>query len=201
MKKIFTTLITLFFLAGCQSTLVQKSANQVLTNAPADKAQVVFMRVSALGGAVQASLFDTTSGTPEFIGISSTGTKLAYMVEPGERTFMVTGESADYLQANLEAGKTYYAVVAPRMGVWSARFSLRPIHKNRVFDNDFNMENSKFEKWLKDTTLVENAPTAIEWFEKNKGKIAKKHSKYWSAWNEKSVQDKKQFTLNPADHG
>ena len=34
--------------------------------------------------------------------------------------FSVVGEAADFLEADLAAGKTYYIQVAPRMGAWKA---------------------------------------------------------------------------------
>ena len=66
--------------------------------------------------AIQASVYDVTSGAPEFIGIVSNDTKISYMTSPGEHMFMVVGESADFLKASVVEGKTYYTVVSPRMG-------------------------------------------------------------------------------------
>jgi hypothetical protein len=90
-----------------------------------DKALVVFMRPSSLGFAVQSSVFDVTDGSPVFVAIVSALTKVAHYAEPGERRYMVIGESADFMAANLDSGKVYYSLVTPRFGVWKARFSLR----------------------------------------------------------------------------
>src|SRR5678815_5415246 len=79
-----------------------------------DQALVIFMRSSAMGGAVQASVFDVSGAGEKLVGIVSTGTKVGYYVAPGERTFMVVSEAADFMQANLVAGRTYYALVTPR---------------------------------------------------------------------------------------
>lgn len=73
-------------------------------------------------------------------------TKVAYHTEPGEHMFMVIAESADFMQATLEAGKTYYAQIVPRPGVWKARFSFRPI-------NDIAGE-TRLQQWIAETTMV-----------------------------------------------
>jgi hypothetical protein len=88
--------------AGCsvQSSLMTKTAASMALAAPtSDKAVVVFLRPSNLGGAIQASVFDVSRGAPSFIGIVSAGTKLAYATAPGLRRFMVIGESADFMDA------------------------------------------------------------------------------------------------------
>jgi len=91
-------------------------------------AKVVFMRVGKMGGAISASVFDVTEpGEPKFIGIVRQSSKVAYPVKPGLYTFMVISEAADFMQAAVLGGKTYYALVTPRMGVWKARFSFQPV--------------------------------------------------------------------------
>ena len=60
----------------------------------AGESSIVFMRASALGGAVAASVFDVTSEETKFVGLVNYGTKVAHPVKPGNYTFMVIGESA-----------------------------------------------------------------------------------------------------------
>ena len=80
--------------------------------------------------AIQSTVFDVTDDAPRMVGIVSAKTKIAYEVAPGEHHFMVVSEAADFMRADLAAGKTYYALVTPRMGVWRARFSLLPPNRN-----------------------------------------------------------------------
>ncbi len=50
---------------------------------------------------------------------------------------MVVSEAADFAKADVEAGKTYYVLVTPRMGWWKARFSLRPLMREQLDGKDF----------------------------------------------------------------
>lgn len=94
---------------------------------PSGKSRVVFMRSSFVGSVINATVYDVTRGEPIFIGILPNASKLVYDVEPGEYTFMVTSEVADFMKATVRAGRTYYAVVTPRMGAMMARFSFAPV--------------------------------------------------------------------------
>jgi hypothetical protein len=168
------------------------------TQVPAtDKAQVVFMRPSAFGGAIQASLFDVSSDETKFIGIVSTGTQISHMVGPGEHVFMVVSEAADFLEANLVGGKTYYAVVTARMGAWKARFSMSPVRNNAA--GDYQYQSDRFQNWLKKMRFVENTPESIAWFDANKANIKDKQIRYWEVWQQKTEVDLAERTLNQGD--
>ena len=114
---IFTLLGTLL-LAGCASNPMDPVADQTIPAAAPDKAQVVFMRDAYTGKAIVSSLYDVTDGKTQFIGVMANGTKIAYPTTPGKHTFMVVSEAADFMAADLVAGKSYYALVSPRMGLW-----------------------------------------------------------------------------------
>ena len=198
MKTKLLFLATVILLAtGCASTKMLDRANQQVEVPTADRAQLIFMRSSALGGAVQSTVFDATSTDPEFIGILSTGKKLSYSVDPGEHVFMVIGESADFMEANLAEGKTYYAMVTPRMGAWKARFSMHPVRNGA--EGKFQYESDRFQGWLKKTSFVENTTESIAWFNANLDSIVSKQTKYWEVWQQKSAEDLAERTLNPDD--
>ena len=144
-----------------------------------DKALVVFMRPSSLGFAVQSSVFDVTDNNPEFIAIVSAKKKVAHYAAPGKRRFMVIGESADFMGATLEPGKVYYALVTPRMGLWKARFSLRPVHAAEIPTADF-------EDWFGDTEWVENQPSADVWAKQNMDSIKEKMHDDLDEWVHKA---------------
>lgn len=201
MKNLINTafaLVVFAMVTGC-STMSghMKVAPEAEPKATDDKALLVFIRPSALGAAVQASLYDVTNDDVEFIGISSYQTKVPYMVEPGEHKFMVVGESADFMKATLEAGKTYYAVVSPRMGFWKARFSFKPIR--RTGEGEFTVSSEEFASWLKNGKFVEKQPTADIWFEENKADIRAKRDKYWPAWEGKEASEQQNQTMNADD--
>jgi hypothetical protein len=157
-----------------------------------DQALIVFLRASKLGYAISSSLFDVTTDENKFLGVFKAGIKIGYDVAPGEYTFMVIGESADFMKAKVEAGKTYYVVVAPRMGWNKARFSLDPLRQA-------DLAGDEFAKWNKSTYFVENTPETIEWAEKNANDISNKRARYWEKWSEKTDAEKASQTLNPED--
>ncbi len=138
-------------------------------------ALVVFMRPSGLGFAVQAAVFEASSEEPEMVGIVSTKTKIAYQAKPGEHRFMVVSESADFMDATLTQSMTYYALVTPRMGVWRARFSLRPVPKSEIGSEQFN-------DWYKSTRWVENTEKSSGWSSQNMVSIKEKRTDKMTEW-------------------
>ncbi|MCH8248629.1 MAG: hypothetical protein IH913_03370 [Proteobacteria bacterium] len=192
---ILTTVVIL--LSGCASSKMLVQDNQELVPPVADQSQIVFLRSTFVGSAIQSSVFDVTSGEPEFVGIVSNDTKLAYTVSPGEHVFMVVSEAADFMQANLDAGKTYYSMVTPRMGAWKARFSMHPVRNGGA--GKFQYSSERFQGWLERTQFVENTAESIAWFNENAANIKSKQTKYWPVWQQKSPEDLAERTLNPDD--
>lgn len=125
--RLLLLVAAMLLVTGCASNKMVDSAQQDLIAPTADTAQIVFLRSSMLGGAIQSSVFDVSEGDTKFVGILSTGKKIAYSVAPGKHRFMVVSEAADFMEAELLGGKTYYAMVTPRMGAWKARFSMHPV--------------------------------------------------------------------------
>src|SRR6185503_5915252 len=114
----------LFLTAGCALVRPASGPAQPAEN----QAVVVFV-----GRAAMALLYDVSDGDQEiFIGISDPATKVAYLSPAGRRRFMVVGETADFLDADLVAGKTYYALVTSRPGWVAARYSFRPVRRSEA---------------------------------------------------------------------
>lgn len=182
-------------LGACTSagTMMQTQTVQEPAAPKADEAMMVFMRPSSLGFAVASSVFDVTdSGPAKFVGIVNSKTKVTYPVKPGERTFMVVSEAADFMKANVAAGKTYYALVTPRMGMWKARFSLRPVRAGELSGDDFK-------GWYADTQLVSNTQQSLDWADRNAADISGKRTTYWPEWQGKPAEDRAAQTLNVED--
>lgn len=174
-------LFAMLLLGACagSSAYMQDVAPENANYQPAaGKALLVFMRPSGMGFAVQSTVFDVTDDAPRMVGVVSAKTKLAYDVAPGEHHFMVVGEAADFMRAELVAGKTYYALVTPRMGVWKARFSLRPVAK-------MELAGDQFREWFDDCRWVENTPGSTQWFADNRDSILEKQREYWGEWHAK----------------
>jgi|GEM_PF-457569 len=174
------------------ATLTPVSTAPAAVAAAADS-KMVFMRATNFGGAIAASVFDVTEpGQPKFVGIINRGNKLAYPVKPGLYTFMVVSEAADFMQANVVGGKTYYALVTPRMGVWKARFSFKPLRGHEL-------EGNQFASWDRGTRLVANTPKTLAWAKDNAADIADKRDRYWPEWSSKPESDRAAQTLLAED--
>jgi hypothetical protein len=168
-----------FALASCASSRMVDIPEPAYVNTPhADQATIVFLRPSGFGGAIQSSVFDVTNDPPTLVGIISSMKKIALSTTPGHHRFMVISEAADFMDAELSAGRTYYALVAPRMGMWRARFSLRPM----------SGDSPDLVGYLKDTNWVENTAASQAWAKSNLGSVLAKKAEYIGEWEAK--QDK-----------
>ena len=185
LKSIFIVFLVGLTLSGCASKYMQPvGPERELSYEPTEsEALIVFMRPSAFGGAVQSSVFDVTTGENILVGIVSSKAKVAHKSAPGQHTFMVVGESADFMGAELEAGKKYYALVTPRVGVWKARFSLKPIHKGEL-------ESEKFMEWFNSCSFVENTNGSYQWARDNADSIQSKRETYFNKWMSKPEMDR-----------
>jgi hypothetical protein len=187
---LIATLTIAFVLSGCAGTVknMQPFAGDLATIAPEPgKAMIVFMRPSTLGSAIQSSVFRVAEGTPEVVGIVAAKAKVSYQVDPGEHLFMVIGESADFMSAEVEAGKTYYALVTPRMGVWKARFSLKPVARP-------DQDRTQLDEWLEACSWVEKSAATESWAAENMADINDKQASYYIKWMEKSEADRPRLT-------
>jgi hypothetical protein len=137
---------------------------------------VVFMRPSTFGFGIASSVYEIRSSGDVFIAIVPAKRKVVYFADPGATRFMVVSEAADFMGAELEAGKTYYALVTPRPGWGKARFSLRPV--TSADDKDFSA-------WLNDCTWIENTPESEAWAKHHWSSIQTKKTEYVKKWDEK----------------
>jgi len=174
----------------------QAATFQPISTAPvaaAAEAKVVFMRATNYGGNVAASLFDvTSSGEPKFIGILRPQNKIEYPVRQGQYTFMVVSEAADFMQATVVGGKTYYALITPRMGAWKARFSFKPLRADDV-------DGAQFAAWDRGTRIVTNTSATLSWARDNAASVADKRDRWWPEWSSKPESQRASQTLNAED--
>ncbi|OOG46339.1 hypothetical protein B0E52_05095 [Rhodanobacter sp. C06] len=183
-------------LAGCQSSLMTKASSAATTVGPND-ATVVFTRPSSFGGAIQSTVYDVTGGKTAFGGVVSAKTEVSMVLPAGEHQLMVVGESADFMDATLAAGKTYYVLVEPRMGMWKARFSLIPIRSDATAK--INLHSSKFADWKKSCMPSWKTSAADAWYTEHKADIESKRVEYLDKWNRKTSAEKAERTLQAQD--
>jgi hypothetical protein len=192
---LFTAVVLLA--SGCASTKMVVKEDQTLVAPATEQSQIIFLRSTFVGSAIQSSIYDVTVGEPEFIGILSNDTKLAHTVDPGKHVFMVVSEAADFMEADLAAGKTYFSMVTPRMGAWVARFSMHPVRNGAA--GDFQYSSDRFQGWLAKTKFVENTAESYAWFEAGRDSIKGRQEKYWTVWQEKTAEALARRRLNPND--
>ncbi len=179
LKMVLLGLIYASLQACSVSTHIVAVPDAEKTKQPAaDKAMVVFMRPSSMGGAIQAVVYDDV----KYISTISYGTQVAYETSPGKHLFMVVSEAADFMEAELQAGKTYYALVTPRMGFWRARFSLKAIN-NPASEPEFNA-------WFNETKRMRPNAEGEQWARDNQQSIIEKKAEYLPKWQQKSEYDK-----------
>lgn len=196
MKKFISifAVVAVSLLSGCASNLMKPSGSETVSAAD-DKATIVFMRTSFVASAIGVELFEVNDGELSFIGSLPTGNKIAHRTAPGRKVYMAYGTAADFMIADVRAGKTYYSIVRPNWG--TGGFAPTPIRKNT---SDYNMKSPEFADWVKSTKLLElKRKEAEEWFAQNKAKYKEIYKDYWNRFERKSANEKAQRTLTPAD--
>ena len=121
MKVRHLILLPSILLAGCASPLM--SPVEPASPSP-DQAVITFYRDAMMGGAIQAPIAEESGDGVALVGISSKDTKIQQVVAPGTHRYVVGGEDCHMIEASVEAGRSYYVEVDPRMGWVKARFHL-----------------------------------------------------------------------------
>lgn len=183
-------------LAGCASNLMQASPTGVVKAPASDKATVVFMRKSMVAAAIRADLFEVVDGKLKFIGQLPTGNKIAWETTPGRKIYMAYGNAADFMIADVRAGRTYYSIVRPNWG--TGGFAPTPIRRDNT--GEFSVTSPQFKEWSSTTLLeVKSQQEAQAWFDENREKLENIYKLYWNRFETKSPNEKAERTLSPED--
>lgn len=184
----------LLILTLCLSVLVPTVS---LASEGNETTEIVFLRSSMVGKFIKSTIYEVNGNETKFIGIMGNKKKITHQTTPGKHTYMVVSEAADFMEAELSAGKTYYSIVTPRMGAWKARFSLWPIRNDGT--SKYHIDSKDFKKWMKKAKDYTPGEKDFAWYEKHQDSVEKKKLKYWSVWQEKNVEDLAERTLKPED--
>lgn len=171
-------LIIASLISGCAGKVMhmQELAADKAPVAPAPgKAAVVFLRPSGMGFAIQSSVFEVKDNQSLLVGIVAAKTKVAYQVEPGKRLFMAVGESAEFMTADLLPNRTYYVLVAPKMGLWKARFGLEPVPGKEL-------DSPEFKSSLAECKWVEKNAASVNWARGSMASVESKRTEYYPGW-------------------
>ncbi len=129
--KLFRTQISLFLfiaflLSSCAGSSKYMRPAESLLTPPQDKAIVRFMRPSGFGFAINFNVWDGEKA----IGNSVAKSQFDYLADPGKHVFVAVSENKVFLEADLEAGKTYYVITRVYPGVWKARVAFTAVTRS-----------------------------------------------------------------------
>lgn len=157
-------LIAFILIAGCagESQYMRKSTPP--TSPPSDKALVYIMRPSGFGFAIHFQIYDRY----QLIGLSQAKSYFAYVCDPGTHLFIGVAENKRGVEADLEAGKSYYIITGVHMGAWKARMSFVPVTRGSEFWD-------KVEAYKRDLNFVVPVEGEIDkWVAKRETKVQSK---------------------------
>lgn len=150
-----------------------------------DKALVRFMRPSGMGFAVEFNILDGE----KVIGNLDAKSQFDYLAEAGKHLFIAAAENKVFLEADLEAGKTYYILARIYTGAWKARVAFVAVNKG----SEFWDKVKEYEKELK--MLAPNTEELQKWQDANIKKIKNIISNYETELKNREAWPK----LNPED--
>jgi len=116
-------LSSLVLMTGCAGSSKYMAKATPAEGPQSDKALVYFMRPSGIGFAVNFQIWDSE----RFVGLSQAKSYFAYECDPGKHLFLGFAENQVAIEADLEAGKSYYVGTNVRMGAWKARMNFTPV--------------------------------------------------------------------------
>jgi len=167
-------LILFVLITGCAGS----SRYMVKATPPAGpspkKALVYFMRPSGMGFAVNFQIWDRD----RFVGLSQAKSYFAYECDAGKHLFLGFAENKVAVEADLEAGKSYYIGTNVRMGAWKARMDFTPVTRGsqlwgqvEEYKKSLNFNAVKEEERAKgEAAKKQEAQRFVEYFSTGEGK-------------------------------
>jgi hypothetical protein len=176
MRNVLVLLIVIGSAACARRTdlMDYRATSGIDIDAPAPgRAVVVFVRPDGRAKFISSTIFDDLAP----VAVLMQKTYAVYQTSPGKHRFMVVSEAADFMDADLEEGKVYFAWVADRMGAWRARFSLLPVTPHDKKWKDLR-------EWMSDSDAHRVALNAAgeTWAQDNAPSIREKHDAYLPKW-------------------
>jgi len=181
----FLLLCIAVFSMSCAGSSSYMKPSQGLLAPTNDKALVRFMRPSGFGFAINFNIWDGE----KVIGNSVAKSQFDYLADPGKHLFVAVAENKVFLEADLEAGKTYYILTQVRMGAWKARVGFVSVNKGSEYWDKVKEYEKELNKLEPDKEVLK------KWEDENKSKIKEVLSQYETTWKTSEQWPK----LNPED--
>jgi len=162
--KIYAKLFTVLFvtlLLGCTGSSKYMNKASAPEGSLPGKALVYFMRPSGLGYAIHFQIWENY----RLIGLSQAKCYFAYECDPGKHLFIGRAENKRAVEADLEAGKTYYIITQVKMGAWKARMGFIPVTRGSEYWDKVELYKQELSYVVLQKEVVE------QWEAKRKGKI------------------------------
>jgi hypothetical protein len=173
--KIFKArlIIVLFLFVAALSSCVPANMQVQSMQAPVDdKALVRFISPKAFG-----YIFDSE----KIIGYAYPGTQFDYLAEPGKHLFIVSMENKAMMEAELEAGKTYYVLMRRIYGVWQPRVAFLPVKRGEKYWDLMSVYETKYKRYELKEDVRE------KWQNKYGPRMPSIVDDYWSVQKDKYV--------------
>ena len=120
----------LLLAAGCMSTVQTMREGKPTPPPGPDEAKVVVYRSSAFGGIDHFPIYEYMNGDGKLMGVTETDCYFEYRCPPGKHFFLTWGEGDAFIEATLDAGKTYYIQAWSKFGIISSRPGFGPVGKD-----------------------------------------------------------------------
>lgn len=162
--KIYAKLFMVLFvtlLLGCTGSSKYMNKASAPEGSSPGKALVYFMRPSGFGYAIHFQIWENY----RLIGLSQAKCYFAYECDPGKHLFIGRAENKRAVEADLEAGKTYYIITQVKMGGWKARMGFIPVTRGSEYWDKVELYKQELSYMVSQKEVVE------QWEAKRKGKI------------------------------
>lgn len=160
----------------------------------AEEALLVFVSPADSPEFGRMQVIDVTEPVTKLVGFIEPDSKVLYRVKPGSYLFMLNYTQASFLEANVAAGKTYYAVVSKDIpqGHFSVmnRYTLRAVR---------DLSELYFARAERNATAVIKSARAEAWFAPRERSFFVKKNKFLPAWQRMPATERAQFTLEQSD--
>ena len=166
-------------LTGCGSSLMNTLPRGTSYSPGSDQALIIFMRPGRIAGRVRSAVLDATGSEYKMVGFLTGRTRVAYKTAPGKLLFMISGRTAEFLEAEVEAGKTYFALIrAIQIPFVGTKFLFDPVDQEQA-------ALPKFAEWKRISRFVKNTPQSIEWARKSESRLKIQQDRSYEKWKSK----------------
>jgi hypothetical protein len=173
-------LVIVLLVSSCAGSSSYMKSTQTLLQPTEEMAMVRFLRPSGMGSAINFNVLDGD----KVIGNSVSKSQFDYLATPGKHLFVATAENKVFLEADLQAGKTYYIITRIYPGAWYARVAFIGVNRGSEYWTKVNEWEVELQKLQPDQEAIR------KWEDANRPKITNVLSQYENEWKDKYTRPK-----------